>query len=140
MTDKSENISVGLRIIPVPTKMILDTFRNNSGLVVFICEKQPKHFRQLRNISGSSEIFLKKIFYSFLQKNSRSYQNNSGTLQKYQVLTENLFGLVVHSETTFRFYRNYSGVLSPELFRFLRNLSGDFLSDSLSRIQQIDDP
>ena len=52
MTVKSKNIFVGLRIIPVPTKMILDAFRNNSGLVIFICEKQPNWLRQLRNISG----------------------------------------------------------------------------------------
>src|SRR3989337_916389 len=51
-TIKSKNIFVGLRIIPVPTKTILDTFRNNSGLVIFICEKQPNRFRQLQNISG----------------------------------------------------------------------------------------
>jgi hypothetical protein len=52
----------------------------------------------------------------------------------------NHFDLMVYSETTFWFYRNPSGVLSPELFRCLRNFSGDFLSDSLSSIQQIDDP
>ena len=27
-------------------------FRNNSGLVIFICEKHLKLFRQLRSISG----------------------------------------------------------------------------------------
>ena len=57
-TVKSENISVGLRTILVPTKMILDAFQNNFGLVIFICEKQTKRFRQLRNISG---FFLQKI-------------------------------------------------------------------------------
>jgi hypothetical protein len=31
-------------------------------------------------------------------------------------------------------------VFSPERFRFVRNFFGDFLSDSLSSIQQIDDP
>ena len=51
-TVKSKNISVGLRTFLVPTKIILDAFQNNSGLVIFICEKQPKRFRQLRNISG----------------------------------------------------------------------------------------
>jgi hypothetical protein len=49
---KSKNISVGLRTIPVPAKMILDSFQNNFGLVIFICEQQPNQFRQLRNISG----------------------------------------------------------------------------------------
>jgi len=47
---------------------------------------------------------------------------------------------MVYPETTFRFYQNSFGVLSPELFRRHRNFSSDFLSDSLSSIQQIDDP
>jgi hypothetical protein len=53
----------------------------------------------------------------------------------------NQFDLMVSPETTFQFYRNSSGDL------FLRNFSavsetffGDILSDSLSSIQQIDDP
>jgi hypothetical protein len=33
-TVKSENISVGLRIIPVPTKTILDAFRNISRSMI----------------------------------------------------------------------------------------------------------
>ena len=52
---------------------------------------------------------------------------------------QNQFDLMEYPETTFRFYRNYSDILSPELFR-VRNFSGKFLSDSLSSIQQIDDP
>ena len=42
----------GLRTFPVPTKIIFNAFRNNSGLVIFICEKHLKWFRQLRSISG----------------------------------------------------------------------------------------
>ena len=47
-TVKSENISVCLRIILVPTKTILDAFRNIFRSMIFISEKQPKRFRQLR--------------------------------------------------------------------------------------------
>src|SRR3989337_1081646 len=65
-TLKSKNISVGLRIIPVPTKIILDAFRNIFRSMIFISEKQPKRFWQLRNISGF-----------FPKKNPRSSQNNS---------------------------------------------------------------
>ena len=115
------------------SKIILDAFRNNFGLVIFICEKQPKHFRQLRNISEKNILFFSPEKF---QKLPEQFWHPPEVPGAYR----NLFGLVVHSETTFRFYRNYSGVLSPELFRFLRNLSGDFLSDSLSSIQQIDDP
>ena len=44
--------SCGLRTFPVPTKIIFNAIRNNSGLVIFICEKHLKRFRQLRNISS----------------------------------------------------------------------------------------
>src|SRR3989337_3694555 len=79
-------------------------------------------------------------FRFFLRKNPRSSQKNSGTLQEFPGMCRNHFDLMVYSETTFQFYRNYSGVLSLELFCCLRNFFGDFLSDSLSSIQQIDDP
>jgi hypothetical protein len=52
-------------------------FQNNSGLVIFICEK---------------------------------------------LVSRNQFDLMVYHETTFQFYRNPSGVLSSELFRFLRKI------------------
>src|SRR3990170_8586452 len=74
------------------------------------------------------------------QKIPESFQNDSGTLQELSGMFQNQFDLMEYPATTFRFYRNYSGVLSPELFRCLRNFFGDFLSDSLSNIQQIDDP
>src|ERR1041385_6717544 len=123
---KIRNISVSLRIIPIPTKMILGAFRNNSGLVIFICEKQPKHFRQLRNIS-------EKYILIFSQEKFQKLPEQFWHSPKLPGALRNLFGLVVYPETTFRFSLS-------ELFRRLRNLSGDFISDSLSSIQQIDDP
>ena len=70
---KSENISVGLRIIPVPTKMILDSFWNNFRLVNFICEKQPKRYRQLRNIFGFYFWKFQKVSRMILAP-SKNYQ------------------------------------------------------------------
>ena len=73
------------------------------------------------------------------RKIPESFQNDSGTLQELSGMFRNQFDLMEYPETTFRFYRNYSDILSPELFR-VRNFFGKFLSDSLSSIQQIDDP
>src|SRR3954464_10656724 len=103
--------------------MIFGVFRNNSGLVIFICEKQPKHFRQLRNISGSSEIFPKKNILIFSPEKFQKLPEQFWHSPKLPGALRNLFGLVVYPETTFRFSLT-------ELFRRLRNLSGDFISDS----------
>jgi hypothetical protein len=51
----------------------------------------------------------------------------------------NIFGVMVLFWNIFGKSETFS-VFSPELFRRLRKFSGDFLSDSLSTIQQIDDP
>ena len=76
---KSENISVGLRIIPVPTKMILDSFWNNFRLVNFICEKQPKRYRQLRNIFGFYFWKFQKVSRMILAP-SKNYQACAETI------------------------------------------------------------
>ena len=76
---KSENISVGLRIIPVPTKMILDSFWNNFRLVNFICEKQPKRYRQLRNIFGFYFWKFQKVSRIILAP-SKNYQACAETI------------------------------------------------------------
>ena len=108
---KSENISVGLRIIPVPTKMILDSFWNNFRLVNFICEKHLKWFWQLRSISG---------YYP------GKFQNDSGTLQELSGMCRNQFDLIVHPKTTFRFHQNSSDDLSLQNFSAVRNFFGIF--------------
>ena len=76
---KSENISMGLRIIPVPTKMILDSFWNNFRLVNFICEKQPKRYRQLRNIFGFYFWKFQKVSRMILAP-SKNYQACAETI------------------------------------------------------------
>ena len=80
-------------------------------------------------------------FWFLSRKNPRSFQNNSGTLQEFPGVCRNQFDLMVSPETTFQFYRNSSGDLSLQNFSAVsETFSGDFLSDSLSSIQQIDDP
>ena len=73
------------------------------------------------------------------------FQNDSGILQELSGMCQNQFDLMVYPETTFRYHRNLSDDLSAVRFRCpklfgVRNFFGDFLSDSLSSIQQIDDP
>ena len=53
----------GLRTFPVPTKIIFNAFQNNSRIVVFICEKHLKRFRQLRNIL----VFIPENFRKFTE-------------------------------------------------------------------------
>ena len=109
---KSENISVGLRIIPVPTKMILDSFWNNFRLVNFICEKQPKRYRQLRNIFGF-------YFWKF-QKVSRMILAPS---KNYQACAETILTSWHTPKQLFRFHRNSSGDLSLRYDSAVRNFS-----------------
>ena len=80
------------------------------------------------------------------QKIPKSFQNDSGTLQELSGICQNQLDLMVYPETTFRYHRNSSDDLSlrydsaVQNFSGVRNFFGDFLSDSLSSIQQIDDP
>ena len=74
------------------------------------------------------------------RKIPESFQNDSGTLQELSGMCQNQFDFMVSLETTFQFHRNSSGDLSLRNFSGVRNFFGDFLSDSLSSIQQIDDP
>ena len=132
---KSENISVSLRIIPVPTKMILDLFWNNFRLVTFICEKHLKWFRQLRSISSYYPGKFQKASRMILAP-SKNYQACAETNLTSRYPLKQLFSFTeTHPMTplcgTFSVVRNFSGV---------QNFFGDFLSDSLSSIQQIDDP
>jgi hypothetical protein len=91
--------------------------------MIFFSEKLPKLFRLLRNISGFS-----------LRKNSRSSQNNSGTSKKFQACAESFLAQWFTPKQLFGFTETFP-VFSPELFRCLQKISGDFLSDSLSSIQ-----
>ena len=118
----------GLRTFPVPTKIIFNAFWNNSGLVIFICEKHLKWFRQLWNISG----FLPGKF----QKVSRTILALS---KNYQACAETNLTLWYPLKQLFSFTGTIL-ISFPERFRFVRNFFGDFLSDSPSSIQQIDDP
>ena len=131
---KPKNISVGLRIIPVPTKIILDAFRNIFRSMIFISEKQPKWFRQLRNISGFYPGKFQKVSRMILAP-SKNYQACAKTNLTLWYPLKQLFSFTgTHPVTSLRNFsavRNFSGV---------RNFFGDFLSDSLSSIQQIDDP
>ena len=181
--------SCGLRTFPVPTKIIFNAIRNNSGLVIFICEKHLKRFRQLRNISGFHPGKFQKVSRTILGP-SKNYQACAETNLTLWCTPKQLFGLVIficekqlkrfRQSGTFPVFvseksqklpeqfwylpiisrhvpkpiwlygtlRNNFSVLpklfrcslSPELFRCLRNFFGEFLSDSLSSIQQIDDP
>ena len=108
--------------------MILDAFQNNSGLVIFICEKQPNQFRQLWNISGFYPGKIPEVPRPILAP-SKNFQRCAETNLTQWYTLKQLFSF---TETI--------PVLSPERFRCLRNFSSDFLSDSLSSIQQIDDP
>ena len=80
------------------------------------------------------------------RKIPETFQNDSGTLQELSGMCRNQFDLMVYPETTFRYHQNLSD--DPSLrydsavrnFSGVRNFFGDFLSDSLSSIQQIDDP
>jgi hypothetical protein len=96
--------SCGLRTIPVPTKIIFNAFWNNSRLVI-------SSAKSYSSGSGSPEHFR---FSS--RKIPESFQNDSGTLQELSGMFRNQFDLVEYPETTFRFFRNYSDILSPELF------------------------
>src|SRR3989337_1183068 len=72
----------GLRTFPVPTKIIFNAFQNNSGLVIFICEKHLKWFRQLRNISGFSSRKFPEVSRMILapSKNYQACAENNLTL------------------------------------------------------------
>ena len=69
----------GLRTFPVPTIIIFNAFWNNSSLVIFICEKHLKWFRQLRNISS---IYLGKFLEvsRMILAPSKNYQECPGTI------------------------------------------------------------
>lgn len=84
---------------------------------------------------GSSETFS-----IFLSENSQKFPDQFWGPLRISRRVPKPFWPNNNSETTFRFYQNSFDVLSPELFHCLRNFSGDFLSDSLSSIQKIDDP
>ena len=60
---------------------------------------------------------------------SKNYQACSETILTLWYTPKQLFG-----------FTGTIPIFSPERFRFVRNFFGDFLSDSLSSIQQIDDP
>ena len=74
------------------------------------------------------------------QKIPKSFQNDSGILQELSGMCRNQFDLMVYPETTFRYHRNLSDDLSLRYDSAVRNFFGEFLSDSLSSIQQIHDP
>ena len=114
------------RTFPAPPRIIFDVFQKISRRVIFSCEKLPKHFQQLQKIFEKISVFFSPEKF---QKLPEQFWHSPKLPGAYR----NHFGLVVHSETTFRFSLS-------KLFRRLRNLSGDFISDSLSSIQQIDDP
>ena len=81
-----------------------------------------------------------KHFRFLCLKIPKSFKNDYGTLQELSGRCRNQFDLVVYPETTFRFHRNSSDDLSLRNFSAVRNFFGDFLSDSLSTIQQINEP
>jgi len=124
----------GPRTILVPTKISFNAIRNNSGLVIFICEKHLKRFRQLRNISGFHPGKFQKVSRTILAP-SKNYQACAETNLTLWYPLKQLFSFTgTHPVTSLRNFsavRNFSGV---------RNFFGNFLSDSLSSIQQIDDP
>ena len=109
---KSENISVGLRIIPVPTKMILDSFWNNFRLVNFIGEKQPKRYRQLRNIFGFYPQKFPELSRIILAP-SKNYQACPETNLTSWYIPKQLFGFM----KLFHYSLSRTLPLSPKLFR-----------------------
>ena len=115
--------------------MIFNAFRNNSGFSDF-------HLRNASEVAPAAP----EHFRFLSQKIPKSFQNDSGILQELSGMCRNQFDLMVYPETTFRYHRNLSDDLSLRYDSAVRNFSsvqnffGDFLSDSLSSIQQIDDP
>ena len=121
---------MGLRIIPVPTDF---------GFV-------SKQFRisefHLRKIAKAVPAAPKHFLFLKIPK---SFQNDSGTLQELSGMCRNQFDLMVYPETTFRYHRNLSDDLSQRYDSAVRNFSVSetfsvIFSQSLSSIQQIDDP
>ena len=125
----------GLRTFPVPTKIIFNAFRNNSGLAIFICEKHLKLFRQLRSISGYYPGKFQKASRMILAP-SKNYQACAETNLTLWYPLKQLFSFIETNPMT-SFYGTFSAVRN---FSGVRNFFDDFLSDSLSSIQQIDDP
>ena len=115
--------------------MIFNAFRNNSGFSDF-------HLRNASEVAPAAP----EHFRFLSQKIPKSFQNDSGILQELSGMCRNQFDLMVYPETTFRYHRNLSDDLSLRYDSAVRNhfgvrnFFGDFLSDSLSSIQQIDDP
>ena len=90
-----------------PTTLPTTFFSHQNG--EFLLEGNPIK-NQPMNSGILSPIGEHRVFRaSSLRKNSGRSQNISGTLQKVPGACQNLFGLMVYSETTFRFHRNFSG-------------------------------
>ena len=102
--------------------------------MIFISEKLPQRFRQLRNISGFYPGKFQKVSRTILAS-SKNYQACAKTNLTLWYPLKQLFSFTetvpVFSLRNFSTVRNFSGV---------QNFFADFLSDSLSSIQQIDDP
>ena len=108
--------------------MIFNAFRNNSGLVIFIYEKHLKWFWQLGSISGYYPGKFQKASRMILAP-SKNYQACAETNLTWYPLKE-LFSFTETQPMT-----SLCGTFSA-----VQNFFGDYLSDYLSRIQQIDDP
>ena len=109
--------------------MIFNAFRNNSGFSDF-------HLRNASEVAPATP----EHFRFLCQKIPKSFQNDSGTLQELSGICRNQINLMVYPETFLRYHQNSSDDLSLRYDSAIRNFFGDFLSDSLSSIQQIDEP
>ena len=102
----------GLRTFPVPTKMIFNAFRNNSGFSDF-------HLRNASEVAPAAP----EHFRFLSQKIPKSFQNDSGILQELSGMCRNQFDLMVYPKTTFRYHRNLSDDLSLWYDSAVRNFS-----------------
>jgi len=91
-------------------------------------ETHQKRFRQLRNISGFHPGKFQKVSRTILAP-SKNYQACAETNLTLWYPLKQLFS-----------FTGTIPISSPERFCFVRNFFGEFLSDSPSSIQQIDDP
>ena len=102
----------GLRTFPVPTIIIFNAFRNNSGFSDF-------HLRNASEVAPAAP----EHFRFLSQKIPKSFQNDSVTLQELSGICRNQFDLMVYPETTFRYHWNSSDDLSLWYDSAVRNFS-----------------
>ena len=114
--------------------MIFNAFRNNSGFSDF-------HLRNASEVAPAAP----EHFRFLSQKIPKSFQNDSGILQELSGMCRNQFDLMVYPKQLFGIIETYpmtslcETFLLSETFRCPK-LFGDFLSNCLSSIQQLDDP